>query len=122
GEVEYNDQVLYLFRETSGVGDFVGGSLHRAPQPMPDREVEKMLAEQEHKEGGEKTAREIVKISFEQGDKVRVRDGTFAGMRGEVKEIIRPGEAGATVRVRVELTSCGRPVPVELESWQVDSV
>src|SRR5262249_53064766 len=24
-EVEYNDRILYLFRETSGVGDFVGG-------------------------------------------------------------------------------------------------
>ena len=23
-EVEYNDRILYLFRETSGVGDFVG--------------------------------------------------------------------------------------------------
>ena len=30
-EVEYNDKILYLFRETSGVGDFVGGSLHKAP-------------------------------------------------------------------------------------------
>ena len=27
--VEYNDRVLYLFRETSGVGDFVGGSLNK---------------------------------------------------------------------------------------------
>src|SRR5438105_714403 len=24
-EVEFNDRILYLFRETSGVGDFVGG-------------------------------------------------------------------------------------------------
>src|SRR5205823_8402046 len=30
-EVEYNDKILYLFRETSGVGDFLGGSLTRAP-------------------------------------------------------------------------------------------
>ena len=33
-EVEYNDKILYLFRETSGVGDFVGGTLTRAPTPM----------------------------------------------------------------------------------------
>ena len=38
-EVEYNDRILYLFRETSGVGDFVGGSVHRAPPPMSDREI-----------------------------------------------------------------------------------
>src|SRR5213082_2499511 len=45
-EVEYNDRILYLFRETSGVGDFVGGSVNRAPQPMPAREVERMLGQQ----------------------------------------------------------------------------
>src|SRR5205807_687156 len=31
--VEYNDNMLYLFRDTSGVGDFVGASLNKAPQP-----------------------------------------------------------------------------------------
>src|SRR5258708_3132443 len=41
-EVEYNDRILYLFRETSGVGDFVGGSVNRAPPPMPAREGERM--------------------------------------------------------------------------------
>src|SRR6266702_3654932 len=45
-EVEYNDRILYLFRETSGVGDFVGGSVNRAPPPMPPREVERMLGRQ----------------------------------------------------------------------------
>src|SRR5215469_9104350 len=37
-EVEFNDRILYLFRETSGVGDFVGGGLNRAPTPMTPRE------------------------------------------------------------------------------------
>src|SRR5205807_5732066 len=41
-EVEYNDRILYLFRETSGVGDFVGGTVNRPPLPMPDREIERM--------------------------------------------------------------------------------
>src|SRR6478672_9916459 len=46
-EVEFNEHVLYLFRETSGVGDFVGGSLTKVPQPMTDREVQRMLADQD---------------------------------------------------------------------------
>ena len=29
-EVEFNDRILYLFRETSGVGDFVGGRADQA--------------------------------------------------------------------------------------------
>src|SRR6266404_875029 len=41
-EVEYNDRILYLFRETSGVGDFVGGGLNHPPQPMKPKEVERM--------------------------------------------------------------------------------
>ena len=110
-EVEYNDRILYLFRETSGVGDFVGGSMQHAPPPMSDREVERMLGRQgEHVPGIAHP-----KPKFDRGDRVKVKDGTFAGMEGEVKEILE-----AKGLVRVELTIFGRPVPVELEYWQVE--
>src|SRR5262249_56669073 len=88
-EVEYNDRILYLFRETSGVGDFVGGSIHRAPPPMPQHEVDRMLAEEAAAEG-KHVPREKIKLKFDKGDRVKVRDGTFQGMEGEVKEIIEP--------------------------------
>jgi transcription termination/antitermination protein NusG len=110
-EVEYNDRILYLFRETSGVGDFVGGSINRAPPPMPDREVERMLGRQGEQVPGIQHA----KPKFDRGDRVKVKDGTFAGMEGEVKELLE-----AKGLVRVELTIFGRPVPVELEYWQVE--
>jgi transcriptional antiterminator NusG len=112
-EVEYNDRILYLFRETSGVGDFVGGTANRPPPPMPPREVARMLAQQGAPQETEKHA----KPEFEKGDRVKVRDGTFAGMEGEVKDIME-----AQSRVSVELTIFGRPVPVELEYWQVEPV
>jgi transcriptional antiterminator NusG len=113
-EVEYNDQILYLFRETSGVGDFVGGSVNRAPPPMPDREVEKL----KERMGQVQPGKDIVaKPKFDRGDRVRVKDGTFAGMEGEVKELLE-----ARHLVRVELTIFGRPVPVELEYWQVEII
>jgi transcriptional antiterminator NusG len=110
--VEYNDRILYLFRETSGVGDFVGGGLHHPPQPMKEHEVQAMLIKQ-----GEMVPDKTLppKIRFDRGDKVKVKDGTFAGMEGEVKEILEAKGA-----VRVELTIFGRPVPVELEYWQVE--
>src|SRR5204863_4225079 len=41
-EVEYNDRILYLFRETSGVGDFVGGGVNHPPPPMSQHEVERI--------------------------------------------------------------------------------
>jgi transcriptional antiterminator NusG len=115
-EVEYNDRILYLFRETSGVGDFVGGTLNRPPPPMSQREVDKMRGYKRGAEGGaEKVI--VAKPQFSLGERVKVRDGTFAGMEGEVKEILE-----ALQHVRVELTIFGRPVPVELEYWQVEAV
>ena len=54
---------------------------------------------------------------MDKGDRVSVRDGTFAGMEGEVKDIIE-----ALNHLKVELTIFGRPVPVELEYWQVEVV
>ena len=116
-----SDRILYLFRETSGVGDFVGGSILRPPSPMPPHEVDRMLAEEAAAEG-KHVPREKIKLKFDKGDRVRVRDGTFQGMEGEVKEIVEPKEAKDPVRVRVELTIFGRGVPVEVEAWQVDPV
>ncbi|MBI3410740.1 MAG: transcription termination/antitermination factor NusG [Planctomycetes bacterium] len=109
--LEFNDRMLYLFRETSGVGDFVGGGLNKPPQPMKDDEVQRMLKTQ----GQPTVDTGPEKFKFDKGDRVKVRDGTFAGMEGEVKELLEANGA-----LRVELTIFGRPVPVELEQWQVD--
>jgi transcriptional antiterminator NusG len=112
-EVEFNDRILYLFRETSGVGDFVGGALYRAPTPMTPREVERMLGRQ-----GKDTEKVLPgKPPFDRGDRVKVKDGIFAGMEGEVKELVE-----AKGQVRIELTIFGRPVMHEFEYWQVEQV
>jgi len=112
-EVEYNDRILYLFRETAGVGDFVGGGVNHPPPPMSEREVERMLGRQgEHVPGIAHP-----KPKYDRGDRVKVKDGTFAGMEGEVKDLLE-----AKGLVRVELTIFGRPVPVELEYWQVEHI
>jgi transcriptional antiterminator NusG len=112
-EVEYNEGILYLFRETAGVGDFVGGGLNKPPTPMSDREVERMLGRQgEHVPGVAHP-----KPKFDRGDRVKVKDGTFAGMEGEVKDMLE-----AKGMVRIELTIFGRPVSVEFEYWQVEQI
>lgn len=112
-EVEFNDQMLYLFRETTGVGDFVGGGANRAPQPMEEEEVRRMLRAK-----GETVVTTVTaKPKFDVGDRVKVKDGPFTGMDGEVKEILE--QVG---RVRVEVTIIGRSLPVELEYWQVEMI
>jgi len=123
-EVEFNDRILYLFRETSGVGDFVGATgPMKPPPPMTEREVQQMLGgvvgpDDKKGPGGKK----IVKLEFEKGDKVRIREGAFSSMEGEVKIITDPKDSGETPKVTVEVLIFGRPVPVELDYWQVDKV
>lgn len=112
--VEFNDRILYLFRETSGVGDFVGGGLNKPPQPMKPKEVERLLQTQK---GAEQPKDIIQKPPMERGDKVRVRDGAFKDMEGEVKEVIE-----AKNSVKVEVSIFGRPVSLEMEYWQVEII
>jgi transcriptional antiterminator NusG len=116
-EVEYNDRILYLFRETSGVGDFVGGTVNRPPPPMPELEVERMLnrQHQQKKTDGAGTREIKIKPRFSIGDRLKVTNGTFAGMEGDVREILE--EKG---QVKLELPILGRPIAVELEFWQVE--
>ena len=124
-EVEYNDQILYLFRETSGVGDFVGARPGKAPAPMLDIDVQRMLADGTEPGVNDKpgTKRKVVvKLDFEKGDKVRIRDGAFASMEAEVKEITMPKDATETPKVTVVVTIFGRGVEMEFDYWQVDKV
>jgi transcriptional antiterminator NusG len=111
-EVEYNDRILYLFRETSGVGDFVGGTVNRPPTPMSNKEIQRMMGRPAAEAG---PAVPTKPRGMEVGERVTVVDGTFKGMEGEVKEILE-----AVGRVRVELTIFGRPVSVDLEYLQVE--
>jgi transcriptional antiterminator NusG len=128
-EVDFNEHVLYLFRETSGVGDFVGGSHTKLPQPMSEREVQRMLADQDEVTGGDAAGKkggeepEIkgrIKLDYDVGDTVKVREGMFANMEGPVKDIA--DRDSQTPKVKVVLTIWGRPVEVDLDYWQVDRV
>jgi transcriptional antiterminator NusG len=118
-EVDFNDRILYVFRETSGVGDFVGATHHRAPSPMSDREVQSMLTGIAAPDPNKKKVK--IKLDFEKGDKVRIREGAFSGMEGEVKAIPDVTDAASeNTKVTVVVSIFGRPVDVELDYWQVD--
>lgn len=110
--VEFNEHMLYLFRETSGVGDFVGVGINKKPNPMTENEIKKWVGGESPTGAKEVEAKES---PYNEGDRVKVKDGMFSGMEGVVKTVL-----AAKGSVTVELTIFGRPVPVELEYWQVD--
>jgi transcriptional antiterminator NusG len=110
-KLELNDDVWFVIRETPGVGDFVGAG--GKPVAMTEQDVAKMLGREKEVE---LTAPRL-KINFNKGDRVKIKEGTFENFEGEVDEVI---EAKGLVRVMIQIF--GRPTPVELEYWQVEPV
>ncbi|MCZ6835673.1 MAG: transcription termination/antitermination protein NusG [Planctomycetota bacterium] len=99
--------VFFLIKETTGVGDFVGTAGH--PTPMSPSEVEKMLLDSRIPE-----ETPTVKLEFAKGDAVTIQEGPFQSYEGTVDEVLP--EKG---QVRVLVTIFGRQAPVELEFWQI---
>lgn len=107
-----NGEAYHLIRETPGVGDFVGD--RDQPVPMTEEDVRRILRIAEPAEEGEE---KVVKVEFNKGDAVKIKDGPFNGFEGHVDEV--DAEAG---RVHVIVTIFGRATPVPLEYWQVEKV
>ncbi|MCH2161278.1 MAG: transcription termination/antitermination protein NusG [Phycisphaerales bacterium] len=99
--------VFFLIKETTGVGDFVGTA--GRPTPMSATEVEKMLFDSRKPDEAP-----TVKMEFEKGDPVSIKEGPFENYEGTVDEVMP--EKGL---VRVLVTIFGRQAPVELEYWQI---
>ncbi|MBO7208085.1 MAG: transcription termination/antitermination factor NusG [Thermoguttaceae bacterium] len=118
--MEVNRDTWFLIRETNGIGDFTGaedssskGSRIRRPVPMQKHEVERILQlEKANNDGSAK-----VQIPFKVGDRVKIKEGSFDGIEGEVTKV-----DDVTGRVTVIITIFGRSTPVDLEYWQVEQV
>lgn len=99
--------VFFLIKETTGVGDFVGTA--GRPTAMKDHEIEKMLKDSRKPED-----EPSVKLVFSKGEHVVIREGPFQSYEGTVDEVLP--ERGL---VRVLVTIFGRQAPIELEEWQI---
>ena len=100
--------VFFLIKETTGVGDFVGTA--GRPTPMGTHEVEKMLFDSRRPEEAP-----TVKMEFIPGDYVTITEGPFESYEGTVDEVL-PDKG----LVRVLVTIFGRQAPIELEYWQIE--
>lgn len=99
--------VFFLIKETSGVGDFVGTA--GRPTPMAPHEVEKMLFDSRRPEEAP-----TVRMDFKKGDAVTIKEGHFQNFTGTVDEVLP--DRGI---VRLLVTIFGRQAPIELEYWQI---
>lgn len=101
-----DDDAWYMVRNTPGVTGFVGSGTE--PTPLRDEEVDRMLKRIEAEEP-------TVRVSFREGERVRIVDGPFTDFHGVVDNIDM--DRG---KVRLMVSFFGRETPVELDLLQVE--
>jgi transcriptional antiterminator NusG len=103
------ENVWFVIKETTGVGDFIGSG--GKPSAMPLNDVAKMQAASIKPD----ESPTLANLAFKPGDRVKVTEGPFENFEGVVDEI---NSQKGTVRVIV--TIFGRATPIEIEYWQVE--
>jgi transcriptional antiterminator NusG len=106
--MELTDETWHIVRGTPKITGFVGGE--KRPPPISDEEVAKMT--QQIKEGATKPK---PRVSFDEGENVRVVSGPFANFSGYVDEVMEDKE-----KLRVMVHVFGRATPVVLDYSHVE--
>jgi len=107
-EAVMNDETQYFINSVNGIIKFLGSG--SAPQPLREREVNKILGRIEEV----KEPTEVEEIPFDIGDPVDVTEGPFSDFSGVVEEVYP--EKG---KVKVTVSLFGRPTAVELDYLQL---
>lgn len=107
-QMELNDRTWHLVKDTPKVAGFVGDS--RNPVPLREREVRRLT---ETAAEGAKPSQP--RITFTEGETVRVTDGAFASFNGTIEEVREDKR-----KLKVLVTIFGRSTPVELDYEQVE--
>ncbi len=100
------EESWYVVRNTPGVTSFVG--MGNDPVPLRPEEVSSIIKRME-------ADAPRIKVTFKQGERVRIVDGPFNDFRGTVDEIDME-----RAKVRVMVNFFGRETPVELDFLQVE--
>ena len=108
--VEMNQDIWYMIKNTAKVTGFLGGGSE--PVPLSEEEVKAIMDQIK----GE-SVRPKPKFSFEKGESVRVIEGPFLNFNGTVEDVNH--DKG---KVRVMVSIFGRATPVELEFPQIERV
>lgn len=103
-------ELWHMIKDTPGVTGFIGS--RTLPVPLEDTEIEEIVEVSR----GEKE-RPKPKVEFDEGERVKIIDGSFANFIGKIDEI--NAERG-NMKVMVEIFE--RLTSVEVEFWQVERV
>ncbi len=107
---EQYPELWSLIRETQGITGFVS-SRRNVPTPIPDEEVEDIIAIMTGEQEAPKP-----KLEFSVGDRVKIVEGPFSNFVGRIEEI---NVERSTLKISVEIFS--RTTTIEVESWQIEA-
>jgi transcriptional antiterminator NusG len=108
-QMEMSEKTFHLVKNTPKITGFLGGT---NPVPAKEREIAQITSQMT-----EGTLKPKPRISFEEGDGVRVTEGPFANFSGVIEEV-KPEKQ----KVKVTVTIFGRATPVELDFAQVEKI
>lgn len=111
-ELNMDDNVWHIVKNTPRVTDFVGGS-GGTPVPLTDEEVNQIFNRTVATPG----ERAKPKLKFEHGEVVKIVDGPFSNFNGAVEEVNLDRNT-----LKVMVTIFGRATPVELDFLQVEKL
>ncbi len=106
-QMELNEETFHLVKNTPKITGFLGGT---NPTPVPEKDIQAINTQMS--DGAQKPK---PRISFDEGENVRVIEGPFANFSGIVEEV-----KSEKRKLRVLVTIFGRATPVELDFAQVE--
>ena len=106
-EMDLTEETFHLVKNTPKITGFLGGQ-----NPTPVKETEIAAINSQMQDGA---AKPKPRISFEEGESVRVIDGPFSNFAGIVEEVKAEKQ-----KLRVLVSIFGRATPVELDFTQVE--
>ena len=109
-KMDLTDESWHVIKDTPKITGFVGDRLK--PLPVSEAEIQRMT-----NRISEGIARPKPKVSFVEGESVRVIDGPFVNFNGVVEDVNTD-----KAKVRVLVSIFGRSTPVELDFVQVEKL
>jgi len=106
-QMDLNEKTFHLVKNTPKITGFLGGT---NPTPVKESEIASITTAMT-----EGQVKPKPRVSFEEGDSVRVIDGPFSNFSGTVEEVKQEKQ-----KVRVLVSIFGRATPVELDFGQVE--
>ena len=109
-KMNLTDETWHIVKNTPKITGFVGDKIK--PIPVPEAEVQKMT-----NRIAEGQVKPRPRVSFHEGESVRVVDGPFSNFSGTVEDV-NPDKG----KVKVLVSIFGRSTPVELDFIQVEKI